>query len=360
MMKFSNDFINIDTWISTKKTPDFTNIAKILKREKPSRPTLFEFIISNQNLLDALTQKIDYNRDDPLFDLKQLVDAYHIAGYDYACLRSPSFGFASGQRSYKASVSLNEGFVIHDRQSFEDYVWMEPEDAGYAWLDEMQAYMPKGMKMLVPGPDGVFETVLKLVGCDNLCFMLYDEPNLVRGLFDAVSSRYLRFYETCARHQAVGAMMSDDDWGFKTQTLLSVNHMREYVIPWHIKIAEAVHKAGKPVTLHSCGNIQGLMGDVIDKIKYDGWHSFEDTILPVEKAYEKYGGKIAILGGIDVDFLCRATPEQVYNRSCAMLDLSQERGGYGLGSGNSIPDYVPIENYLAMISAAVFNENLTG
>jgi len=133
--------------------------------------------------------------------------------------------------------------------------------------------------------------------------------------------------------------------------------MRQYVIPWHIKITEAAHKAGKPITLHSCGNISELMGDVINDAKYDGWHSFEDTILPVEQAYKKYGGKIAILGGIDVDFLCRATPEEVYNRSCAVLDMSREYGGYALGSGNSIPDYVPIENYLAMIGAAVFNRD---
>ena len=27
----------------------------------------------------------------------------------------------------------------------------------------------------------------------------------------------------------------------------------------------------------------------------------------------------------------------------------QDKGGYALGSGNSIPDYIPEENYLAMI-----------
>jgi hypothetical protein len=35
-----------------------------------------------------------------------------------------------------------------------------------------------------------------------------------------------------------------------------------------------------------------------------------------------------------------------------MLELTSERGGYALGSGNSIADFVPNENLLAMISAA--------
>ena len=57
-------------------------------------------------------------------------------------------------------------------------------------------------------------------------------------------------------------------------------------------------------------------------------------------------------GGIDVDFVCRASPEEVYQRAKAMLVRSATRGGYALGTGNSVPDYVPDENYFAMIRAA--------
>ena len=35
-----------------------------------------------------------------------------------------------------------------------------------------------------------------------------------------------------------------------------------------------------------------------------------------------------------------------------MLERTSGRGGYMLGSGNSIPEYVPSENYLAMLRAA--------
>lgn len=48
-----------------------------------------------------------------------------------------------------------------------------------------------------------------------------------------------------------------------------------------------------------------------------------------------------------------SNPEEIYRRSKAMLERTEGRGGYALGSGNSIPEYVPQENYLAMISAAV-------
>ena len=88
-------------------------------------------------------------------------------------------------------------------------------------------------------------------------------------------------------------------------------------------------------------------------MKFDGRHSYEDKIIPVEEAYRRWGGRIAILGGLDVDFLIRSDEETIKKRARAMLDLAREKGGYALGSGNSIPAYIPKERYFAMTSAVV-------
>lgn len=42
----------------------------------------------------------------------------------------------------------------------------------------------------------------------------------------------------------------------------------------------------------------------------------------------------------------------LYQRSRAMLALLAIRAGFALGTGNSAPEYVPGEGYLAMIWAA--------
>ena len=106
------------------------------------------------------------------------------------------------------------------------------------------------------------------------------------------------------------------------------------------------------MVLHSCGHFERILED-LDEIGIDARHSYEDTILSVEDAYEKYHFRFAIFGGIDVDFVCRASPEAVYQRAKAMLARTASRGGYALGTGNSVPDYVPDENYFAMIRAAL-------
>ncbi|MFP3896371.1 MAG: hypothetical protein ACLFV5_06000 [Anaerolineales bacterium] len=67
------------------------------------------------------------------------------------------------------------------------------------------------------------------------------------------------------------------------------------------------------------------------------------------EAYEKYGDRIAIFCGIDVDFLCRAGAEAIRRRVRRTPDACLPGGGYCLGTGNSVANYIPLENYLSMV-----------
>jgi len=331
--------------------PDFNNLLKVLRREVPDRPTLFEFFL-NDPLYRQLAGPEISAMTDKLAPYRLLIHAYKNAGYDYTTVKGSDFYFPTAEVKKEKTRSLNQGFVITDRESFERYKWLEPDDYDYSWLDDIQEELPEGMKLIIWGPGGVLENVIALVGYENLCYMIYEDPDLVQDIFDAVGSRLLRYYEICAPYASVGALISNDDWGFKTQTMLSPRDMRKYVFPWHKKIVEAIHKAGKPAILHSCGYAEDIMPDIIEDMKFDAKHSFEDLIMPVEEAYEKWGNRIAILGGIDLDFICRSTPEEIEERCEAMLERTASRGGYALGTGNSVPEYVPVENYFAMISTA--------
>jgi uroporphyrinogen decarboxylase len=77
------------------------------------------------------------------------------------------------------------------------------------------------------------------------------------------------------------------------------------------------------------------------------------VIAPFDVWIERYGDRIGLLGGVDVDILCREDPKAIYER---VLDMGRrfrtKAKGYALGSGNSIPDYVPVDGYMAMIRAA--------
>ena len=334
------------------RRPDYRNLLAVLERRTPERPTLFEFFL-NDALYARLAQEDGPPADREDF-FRRAIRAYERAGYDYTTVTACELSFpAQRHNGGKQTISLNDGAIITDRESFRRYPWPDPDSYDYGRLDRLSAFLPEGMKLVVWGSGGgVLEIVIELVGFDRLCYMLADDPLLAADIFDAVGSRLVRYYERCGAYDAVCAMISNDDWGFNTQTMLSPDDMRKYVFPWHRRIVQAIHGSGRPAILHSCGQLELVMEDVIGDMRYDAKHSYEDVILPVEQAYERWGGRIAVLGGIDVDFLCRETPEAIRTRSRAMLERCAKRGAYALGSGNSIPAYIPDESYFAMISAA--------
>lgn len=341
--------------ISNRKYPaDFEQLVRVLRRETPGRPVLFEYFVNSELISFFNGQRFEAS-ETPEEKIRDIIGFFQKAGYDYATIPSRYFGgfsFTTADHEKRATVSLNEGCVITDRKSFENYNWPNPEQGDFGLLDKMATELKDGMKFVVSAPGGLLENVTSLVGFENLCFMLYEDAELSKAVFDAVGSRLLRFYEICSSIPAVGALIVNDDWGFKTQTMIPPEMLRKLVFPWHKKMVEAIHSKGKFALLHSCGNLEAVMDDIVDELKYDAKHSFEDAIIPVEDFWQQWHGKIAVLGGIDVDFLTRSTPELITNRCRKMLETTGLQS-YALGSGNSITGYIPIGNYLAMIKSVL-------
>lgn len=338
-----------------KYIADFYQLEKVFCIQKPDRPVLFEYFM-NGDLFSYINGSSFSALNNPMGQIEAIIKFFHKTGYDYATIPSRYFGafsFETASHDKKSTVSLNQGSVITDRKSFDLYNWPNPEKGDFELLNQMSTYLIDGMKFIVPGPGGLLENVIDLVGFENLCFMMYEDEELVKKIFDEVGSRLLRFYEICSSLAPVGALIVNDDWGFKTQTMLSPDTLRQFVFPWHKKMVEAIHQNGKYAILHSCGNLADVMDNIVVNMEYDAKHSFEDNILPVEQAYELWHRRIAIMGGIDMDFLVRSNPETIKKRCRMMLEMTDSKA-YALGSGNSIPTYVPIENYLAMIG--VVNE----
>ena len=137
--------------------------------------------------------------------------------------------------------------------------------------------------------------------------------------------------------------------GFRSGLLIGPDDMREFILPGHRVVATLAHEAGKLFLLHSCGKLDLIMEDLIEDVGIDARHSFEETAEPVVEVKRRFGNRVSLIGGIDMDFLCRASEAQVRRRVRETLDVCQPGGGYCLGTGNSVANYVPVENYLAML-----------
>jgi len=211
--------------------------------------------------------------------------------------------------------------------------------------------LPEGM-MIIPRVAGVFENVSFLTGIEELSYLLVDDPELVSDLFDKVGEIIFTVAETLLDMERVGALFMGDDLGFRTGTLLSPDHLRQYVFPWQKRICEAAHRRGAPFLLHCCGNIERIMEDLIDYVGIDAKHSFEDAIMPVEEVVARYSGRIAILGGVDMDLLTRGTEQEVRTRVRHIIEKCAPTGRFALGTGNTVASYINVNNYLAMLDEA--------
>ncbi len=239
---------------------------------------------------------------------------------------------------------------ITNWDEFEAYPWPDPQQAKTTALEWYEKNLPDDMCIIGSGGFAHFaEHLTWLMGYETCCYALYDERDLVKAIADRLVEIYEVVIARFLQFDRVKIIWGSDDMGFKTGTLISPDDLREFVLPGHKLMAKMSHDAGRPYLLHACGQLVEIMEDLIEDVRIDARHSFEDTIEPVTDAYERWGDRIAILGGIDVDFLCRSSEAQIRARVRSTLDQCMPGGGYCLGSGNSVANYVPMDHYLAMV-----------
>ena len=350
----------IDWTIDPK--PDFARLLKALRREgEPDRVPFCElFSQVHADVLRAIGKhEAPPPSDAPAAEreawaFRQRITYMTALGYDYANCSAAGFGFPKnenprgmtpqGERAYYLASS----HTIASREDFETYPWPDMSAVDYSPFERIAPFLPDGMKVITGGPGGVLENAMWLLGYEGISILLHDDEPLVRDIFDAVGSRLVEHLDRAASLDVVGAVMLGDDLGFKTQTMLSPAALREHVFPWHARIVEAAHRHGKPAILHACGNVDEVMDDII-ACGWDAKHSFEDAIEPVWEAKAKYGDRIALLGGFDMDKISRMTVVQVRQHTRLLIERCAPGGGWALGTGNSVADYVPTENFLAML-----------
>lgn len=91
------------------------------------------------------------------------------------------------------------------------------------------------------------------------------------------------------------------------------------------------------------------MDILINDVGVDAIHSFEDASYPVIKTKEEWGNKTGIIGGVDIDKLVRLDEISLRKYIKDILDICTQNGRYVCGSGNSICNYIPVEDYLIML-----------
>jgi uroporphyrinogen decarboxylase len=349
--------------------PDFDNFKRaVFCRGEPKRVPQFDGTVA-EDIKSRLLGR-------PIAGIEDEVEFCMAAGYDYVPL---TIGFRQTIRGEKQGIMgarqidtallkpleaqynprheskstrmwAEEGAgVIRDQASFDNFAWPDPDSSSnYDTLEKLGKLLPSGA-MAIVNVGYVFMAPWMLMGLESFCTALAQGEPLVRNVIERVGSIQTRVVENVLQFDCVGAIRMPDDLAHTGGTIVNPKFLREHIFPWHKRIGDRVRAKGLPYLYHSDGRLYEVIDDLL-ACGYNALHPCEPASMDIAELKRKYGGRLCLMGNINLDStLCLGTPADVAEEVKLRLRTVAPGGGYCCGSSNSIPEYVPFENYMAMI-----------
>jgi uroporphyrinogen-III decarboxylase len=199
------------------------------------------------------------------------------------------------------------------------------------------------------GTDGPLTTAMNLRGSEMMADLIEDPEfaeRLLDRITDAAIKRVYAWRKYWGDDKLGGGSMADD-----SIQLISTAMYRRMVLPRHKRFLDEF-SPGQPRGIHLCGNVMRHMKCLRDELNIRTW----DSGFPVDFARmrEELGPGVQINGGPGIMLLLHGTAQQVYERTCEILQSGVKIGGrFVLTEANNLPPCVPEENLAAMYKAAL-------
>jgi uroporphyrinogen decarboxylase len=171
-------------------------------------------------------------------------------------------------------------------------------------------------------------------------------------LFGLAYEMTVRVYE--AAPGRVDVTYVAEDMGGQTDLMLSVKHIREFLLPGMKRMIDLAHQAGARVFHHNDGSCWRIIPDMID-LGIDLLNPLQWRCPGMERERLKrdFGGRIVLHGGVDNQVtLPFGTPGDVRREVEDNLRILGAGGGYILAPCHNIQAITPPENVVAMYEAA--------
>ncbi|HDL18894.1 MAG TPA: nucleoside 2-deoxyribosyltransferase [Bacteroidetes bacterium] len=340
-----------------KNEPDYQRLRTALYCGQPDRVPLLELHI------DPSIQEKFLGR--PVRTVAGTVDFYIQAGYDairvypLIDMNPGKFQPKDGKRHTEATDEdrernwFSEGKgIITNMEEFEKYRWPKPDDVDYRPIEEYAAAIPDSMKLIGQYGD-IFTWVWEIMGFETFSYALYENPELIRLMFDRVGGIVYNLFENMVNMDKMGALWYSDDLAFQNGLFTKPEVFRRHLFPWMKRIGDLCRQYNIPFIYHSDGNLWEVMDDII-ACGVNALQPIEPQAMDIVAVKEKVKGKMCIAGNMDLEYLLtRAPAGEVAEKTRELLQKVAPGGGYCMGSANTVPNYVKIENYRAMVETTL-------
>jgi len=337
------------------RSPDFERVIKTINHKEPDRVPLAELQIDPPIIEAYLGRRIKGVEDEMEFWAEH--------GYDYYCA-TPHYPigdiveFEAHRDKYSAHTpkeserhwAPEHAGAVQSMEDFEKIPWRDPIDEDFESIREAEKCLPDGMA-IIAHVGGFFEFVWQLMGFETFSFALVDNPELIDRLNQKVCDILFKFVEGSIAFDSVRAVWLCDDIAYTEGLMVSPDYYRKYVFPWHKKAGDLCRRRNLPLIYHSDGDLRPVINDIIAN-GVNVLHPVEPKAMDIVQLKRKYGDVLAFAGNVDLGYtLTRGTPAEVKAEVKEKIKALAPGGGYLLGSSNSIPEYVPLENFEAMCEA---------
>ncbi len=183
-----------------------------------------------------------------------------------------------------------------------------------------------------------FERFWSIRGMENALTDFYEYPEAVHALFRKMTDFYKRMLERAKAELNLDGIFTSDDLGTQTSVFFSGKIFDEFFFPYYKEVVDKAHELGMHFWLHTCGNITEFLPKFID-IGIDVIHPIQKYTMEEREIARKFGGKIAIWAGFDVQrVIPYGTAEEVRAEVRNIVDAYARADGrflFTLGNGTT-------------------------
>jgi uroporphyrinogen decarboxylase len=194
-------------------------------------------------------------------------------------------------------------------------------------------------------------THARVTGTERLLFAMVEDPDWCREMFAHQLETGLALLEmTWDAGYRFDGIYWPDDMGYKGKQFFSPAMYRSILKPYHRRAVEWAHERGIRAHLHSCGDINPFLPDLVE-IGLDALNPMEVKAgmdpLAIKKAW---GGKLVLHGGINAALWSK--PNRFIAEMERVVPALKAGGGYILASDHSVPSSVSLADFRRFVARA--------
>lgn len=182
------------------------------------------------------------------------------------------------------------------------------------------------------------------VGTERLLIALVEEPEWCVDMFNHFLDVNIALLDMVwDKGYRFDSVKWWDDMGYKFNQFFSVKTYRELLKPVHKRAIEWAHKKGVKALLHSCGDINPFIPELVE-IGLDALNPLEVKAgMDPVGIKKKYGKDLVLHGGINA--VLWNDVEAIEEEMKRVVPVMKESGGYIFSSDHSVPSTVSLENF---------------